>query len=117
MLIAKDKMIRSGKDQNFTDDGFALGLAFILKILNQNEKFDSLHWFESVDAKYDEEYVELKKTMGTKSSAKDVKANSRFDPDAELHTMKLTQNRILGYKREFELLFFSFSGSRVFFRN
>ncbi|KAL0477343.1 WASH complex subunit 7 [Acrasis kona] len=119
MMIAKDKMIRSGKESNFTDDGFALGLAFILKILNQNQKFDSLHWFESVARKYDEEFQELKKSMSDKGVMTNAERNAakRHNPDDELQTMRLTLTRITNTKREFELLFFSFSGSRVFFRD
>ena len=29
-----------------------LGVAYILKLLNQYKEFDSLHWFQSVDHKY-----------------------------------------------------------------
>jgi hypothetical protein len=32
MIIAKDKMLRSGKDANFTDDGFALGILILFLI-------------------------------------------------------------------------------------
>ena len=29
-----------------------LGIAYILRLLNQGQTFDSLHWFESVREKY-----------------------------------------------------------------
>ncbi|KAL9652394.1 hypothetical protein ABK040_012049 [Willaertia magna] len=109
MLISKDKMLRSGKEANFTDDGFALGVTFILKVLSQNGAFDSLHWFESVAKTLNEERNETRKKMSEVEKKKKV--------EDELQTMKLTLNRIDSYKREFELLFFSFSGAKVFFRD
>ena len=114
MLISKDKMIRSGKESNFTNDGFALGVAFILKILNQNKRFNSLHWFESVAEHYNREFDQLKKTMSEKKSSS---GKNNTNVDDELQTMRLTMNRIKSYKREFELLFFSWSSSRIFFND
>lgn len=35
MLVAKDRMFKQGKECYFTSDGFAIGLAYILKILDQ----------------------------------------------------------------------------------
>lgn len=34
-------------DSFYTDDGFAVGASFLLSVLNQNHKMDSLNWFES----------------------------------------------------------------------
>jgi WASH complex subunit 7 len=37
------------------------GVAYILKLLNQYEEFDSLHWFQSVREKYNKERAALGK--------------------------------------------------------
>lgn len=44
-----------GKDAYFCDDGFAVGVAFVLAVLGQDEAFDALHWFDGVDRHIREE--------------------------------------------------------------
>ncbi|KAG3108626.1 hypothetical protein C6341_g27986, partial [Phytophthora cactorum] len=47
---AKDLMYKNTRrrESYFSDDGFAIGVAYILAILDQGEQFDALHWFEEV---------------------------------------------------------------------
>jgi len=43
----KDKIFKkNNKDAFISDDGFALGMAYLLKILQQTEQYDSLNWFQ-----------------------------------------------------------------------
>eukprot|EP00163_Fabomonas_tropica_P009505 TRINITY_DN1931_c0_g1_i1.p1 TRINITY_DN1931_c0_g1~~TRINITY_DN1931_c0_g1_i1.p1 ORF type:complete len:1034 (-),score=307.02 TRINITY_DN1931_c0_g1_i1:86-3187(-) len=107
IMSLKDKMSKKGKEASFTDDGFAIGLAYILKLLNLNTQYDSLHWFESVVQKFKEEDKKLKGVMSTK----------KRQADNELQTLQLTQRRLESYQLEFDLLYYSFSGARVFFKD
>ena len=145
MRIAKEKMTRSASssaaaDAYYTQDGFTLGCAFILKVLNLNEKFDSLHWFESVSQYYTREMLKVKTQMNAEETKVDSAKKLATGPQAaqkgkdanpsatlsgfekqqqseEVQTLNLTLDKIRDHKREFELLFMSFSGSRVFFRD
>ena len=50
--VQKGKDALTHKNKNvggfISDDGFSLGIAYLLKILNQTEKFASLNWIQSV---------------------------------------------------------------------
>ncbi len=69
IVQAKDQMYktrvggRAGTDASnegyYTDDGFAVGVAYLLAILEQGSAFDSLHWFISMEAKFAEDEKEL----------------------------------------------------------
>jgi len=60
-LQAKDLMYKShrNKESYFSDDGFAMGVAYILAILDQGSSFDTLHWFETVTLKHETDKAEL----------------------------------------------------------
>ena len=53
--VQKGKEKLQSKNKNvggfISDDGFALGVAYLLKILGQIDKFNSLNWFESMEKK------------------------------------------------------------------
>jgi len=113
MLGLKDQLAkeakRGGKDPgSFTDDGFAMGLVFILKLLNQLEEFDSLHWFQGTLDKLYRESAELRATMERKTK------KSKEDGAVQSATMVFGRNQ--RYMKEFEMLRFSFNGARIFFR-
>jgi len=106
-ITHKDNLNRKNKeDVAFTDDGFAMGIAYILKLLNLDREFDSLHWFQSVREKYLREKEHLKKQES---------ANGKEDEKLQ-QTMTLTAKRLETYQREFELLRYSLSSARIFFR-
>jgi len=96
--IDKEKFAKKGReDGTFTDDGFALGIAYILKLLNQNKDFDSLNWFKSVTEFYTSE----------------LQAKTRDKENVKIS--QLTKNKLAGDLKEFDLLKFSFYSARILF--
>merc|ERR1712003_522062 len=104
-MNGKEKINKKNKiGATFTDDGFSMGIAYILKLLDQYSAFDSLHWFQSVNAKFS-------------SEEKAVKESRRKETDVKLdQTNTLTMKRLDQYRQEFELLYYSLSSARIFFR-
>ncbi|EDQ91034.1 uncharacterized protein MONBRDRAFT_15671 [Monosiga brevicollis MX1] len=106
MISAKDRITKKNKDgASFTDDGFAMGIAYILKLLDQYEAFDSLHWFQACRAHY----------QGEKSRVVESKRTQRDDGKLQ-EAMSLSLKRVERYQREMDMLFFSLSSARIFFR-
>jgi len=60
VIRGKDKIFkRNNKDAFISDDGFALGIAYLLKILDQIHSFEGLNWFQHMKEKFarDVEYL------------------------------------------------------------
>lgn len=62
-----------------------IGVAYILKLLDQYQEFDSLHWFQSVREKYVKEIRAVAKQQNVQSINQDEKL---------LQTMNLTHKRL-----------------------
>lgn len=105
LLAAKDKLQRGQRGATFTDDGFAMGLAYLLNLLNQTANFEALHWFECLKAKYSTE----RKQMQDRTD--DRQRRSLKGEDAK----SLALRRIESYELEFELLYYAYNGARLFF--
>jgi WASH complex subunit 7 len=109
ILIMKDKLHKKTKNLGneplvFTDDGFVIGIAYILKLLDQNKEFDSLHWFDSVKKRYEQDQIAVHNS--TKNKSKE---------DAQ--TAQITLKKLAIHMQEFDLLKYSFSGARIFFKD
>ncbi|KOC69164.1 WASH complex subunit 7 [Habropoda laboriosa] len=100
----KEKMFKKNQTgAAFTDDGFAMGIAYINALLNQSSELDSLHWFKTVEQHINAE----KQTVESKNDHGDEKLQQ---------TRALTLKRLKERSAEFQLLYYSLSGARVFFK-
>ncbi|KAK0095726.1 hypothetical protein PV326_007599 [Microctonus aethiopoides] len=100
----KEKIFKKNKNgAAFTDDGFAMGIAYINALLDQSAELDGLQWFETVN-----EYLNNEKLIGEKKiEGEDEKLQQ---------TRALTLKRLAERSAEFQLLYYSLSGARVFFK-
>lgn len=103
LLVAKEKLLKKNfKGGYISDDGFIIGLAFIVEILDQKSELRGIHWFNEVQKGLREEVEELeKKAKRVKAENAKIKAEFRDDESIELG-LYLRQKR--GFLDEFELL-------------
>ncbi|KAK4871515.1 hypothetical protein RN001_015639 [Aquatica leii] len=108
LFVSKERLNKKNRSAAvFTDDGFAIGLAFIIKLLNQSRSLNSLHWFQSVQMKHSQDRKRLESQRAAASK----------DDDKLQQTLALTEKRLLAFEKEFQLLFYSFNSARIFFEH
>lgn len=116
IIAAKENMNKKTKELGtcFTDDGFAMGLAYILRLLNQNTEFNSLSWFKAVHQKFSSELDQLAKLREEYSSGNNT---SNMSYDAKLQqTLALSEKRINVILYEFDLLYCNLNSAKIFFQ-
>lgn len=90
IVQSKENKHNKTRDANdwhvFTDDGFAMGLAYVLMILNQVDAFCALDWFGSVSGKYATEMAELQLKLGQLTTS--------YEDEKLRQTLLLTHKRI-----------------------
>ncbi|KAK2957654.1 putative WASH complex subunit 4 [Blattamonas nauphoetae] len=104
MISQKDSLSKKRQGAGFCDDGFAIGIAFILSLLKQNGPWKSLHWFDSVYAYLAEQRASVEKQQ-----------HSGRRTQEDLQTLNITLKKNEAHVHEFTLLSYAFSGARVLF--
>jgi len=86
------------------DDGFALGIAYLLKLFRQVNQFDSLNWFSAVKHNFEREMMQQVDKPEKKESKKVVDSKKTQD--------KMFQLKSAAYQKEIEWLYFTFTASQ-----
>lgn len=61
LVVGRNKIKqRDIQDGFISDDGFALGVAFLLRVLGIHEEFNSLNWFDSIEIKLKKDIEQAK---------------------------------------------------------
>jgi WASH complex subunit 7 len=114
MIHQKERLTKKNKEGLFTDDGFALGCAFLLSLFDVEGQFKSMHWFESVTRSF------LQKRQDTKQELSTKKSEKKNNPDGDWmasQTMQLTLTMVESSLREYRALQNAFNCCQVFFFN
>lgn len=110
ILTCRSKLGRrtqSDNDFTFIDDGFCLGIAYILTLLNQTYFFNSLNWFDSVFDKFDTEIGRAQEEQKAAQKRKD---------DSFFQTLAIKIQRFQDLQKEFEFLMFTMHSATMLFK-
>ena len=105
---------RDNKDAFISDDGFALGVVYLLRILKISDEFASLNWFDSIEAKLrqDIKVTKSKKKavqyQGTTQNAYDETDNF----EEEQLSIKDKENKLM----EYSLLNYGITSASILFK-
>ena len=113
--IQKGKEKISSKNKNvggfISDDGFPLGVAYLLKILDQSNKFAQLNWFESMLTKLKSDHKEI---QDRSDQYKDD--DGGLEQENDKLEWEMSRRRVNVLTREYEMLSYTFSGSSILFK-
>lgn len=126
MLAVKSKINKKDReDAVLFDDGFAVGLAYILKLLNQISDFNSLQWFSTVKERFEAERRKIKEMLLEINSSvisSSAKANTntaaiqKSENEKLQQTLVLTERRINAHQMEYNLLYYNLCSAKIFFQ-
>ena len=93
-INARDNLLKKTKSEDnayFSDDGFIMGMCYLLKLFFADKKFESLNWFPSVIEFY--------------NSQKGGKKTDKYSGGID----KLNDRQISSYKEQFEFQYYIYT--------
>lgn len=110
IINCKDRVTSRSSTGRFgallSDDGFSMGVAFLLTVLKQTQEFASLEWFKQVREK-----LELDK------KAIEHKIVDSKNEESLKQTLNMTLRRLTKLQIEYDGLDYTLSGALLFFRS
>lgn len=105
---------RNNTEAFISDDGFAIGVVYLLRILGVQGEFNSLNWFDSVEAKLkkDRKVSEVKMA---KKKVTEMASKSAYEED-ENFAEELSIKRIENLSQEYQLLHFGITSASILFK-
>ena len=97
-----------------SDDGFPLGVAYLLKILDQTNKFQQLNWFDSILGKLKADHKDIQERN---ELYKNQNENMGLEEENDKLEWEMSRRRVNTQTREYEMLNFTFSGSSILFKD
>ncbi|CAD5216482.1 unnamed protein product [Bursaphelenchus xylophilus] len=111
LFASKAKSLKTSSADHeliFVEDGFPMGVAFILSVLNQDYFFDSVNWFESVQ-------INLNNLL--KVTQKEEQTAQRNKDNFFAQTLAIRLARFQEIEAEFDYLSYNLQSSRMFFNS
>ncbi|KAI3963385.1 hypothetical protein MKW98_022807 [Papaver atlanticum] len=110
-INGKDKIMRRGLDivnQIIMDDGFMMGVAFVLKVTEQEKALDGLHWFGNMSEHLHQQLLSLEESKDTEqhtgnSGLTQLKIWGKTGSPISTETKKVI-DKIKNYQNELELV-------------
>jgi WASH complex subunit 7 len=100
-INARENLMKKNKTEEssyFSNDGFMVGICYLLKIFSCDKKFESLNWFPSVLNTYKNKQ---------NSKQKNNKSSAGLDT--------LNERQTADYKEQFEILYFTYTSATILF--
>ena len=118
VVIGRNKLKQTNNKGAFiSDDGFSLGIAFLLRIFGNDEAFRGLNWFESIKEKLEKDIENVAKKQEKMAQYRKEFQNANAyeeDDDREEETPSIKQKK--DELEEYTMLSFQLSASAILFK-
>ena len=112
---AKEKLMKHDDSDAFiSDDGFSLGVVYLLKVLGVTDNFNGLNWFDSMEAKLASE--QKKNEVRREGAMKTKEMQKAYGVDETFEEEELSIKRLANLRNEYKMLNYTYTASSILFK-